>query len=174
MALFRFEGKAPLIGRDTYVSESAQVIGEVIIGDNCYIGHGAIIRGDYGRIEIGSGTAVEEGVVIHVRPEGLCSIGEKATIGHGAVLHNRRIGDYAVVGLGAVVGFDAEVGDWAIIGEGGVVRGGQVIPPGSIAVGVPVRVVGEVTKAQKEFWLRVKGIYVELARRYLVGLERIA
>ncbi len=73
--LFEFDGNKPCIGRGAYVSETAQVIGDVVIGDNCYVGHGAILRGDYGRIEIGSGTAVEEGVIIHAPPGGLNRIG---------------------------------------------------------------------------------------------------
>ena len=67
--LLTFEGRTPVVGTHSYVSETAQVIGDVVIGDSCYIGHGAIIRGDYGRVVIGDKTAVEEGVVIHAPPE---------------------------------------------------------------------------------------------------------
>ncbi len=101
--LYTFEGKKPSVGKETYVSELAQVIGNVDIGDNCYIGHGAILRGDYGRIEIGSGTAVEEGVIIHAPPDHFNRIGKRVTIGHGAILHGDLIGDGAVIGAGAVV-----------------------------------------------------------------------
>ncbi len=83
--LYSFRNKAPTIGNDSYVSEHALVIGDVKIGDNCYIGHGAIIRGDYGSIEIGSGTAIEDGVIVHAPPDEVCRIGNKVTIGHGCV-----------------------------------------------------------------------------------------
>jgi carbonic anhydrase/acetyltransferase-like protein (isoleucine patch superfamily) len=83
--LYRFDGKEPTEGRDSYVSDLERLIGNVIIGSNCYIGHGAILRGDYGRIEIGDGTAVEEGVIIHAPPGDMNRIGTKVTIGHGAV-----------------------------------------------------------------------------------------
>jgi len=101
--LYRFRDREPKFGKDTYVSEHALLIGDVRIGDECYIGHGAILRGDYGAIEIGSGTAVEEGVVMHAPPGEVCRVGEKLTIGHGAVIHSKSIGDYAVIGMGAVL-----------------------------------------------------------------------
>lgn len=89
-----FRNREPQIGEDTYVSEYAILIGDVRVGDNCYIGHGAILRGDYGSIEIGSGTAVEEGVIIHAPPDETCSIGNKVTIGHGAIIHSSRRPEY--------------------------------------------------------------------------------
>ena len=75
--LYKFDGKQPIIEADTYVSELASVIGDVVIGHNCYIGHGVILRGDYGRIEIGDGTAVEEGVIVHAPPGDTNQIGNK-------------------------------------------------------------------------------------------------
>ena len=99
MSLYRYEGKEPRIGENCYVSDSARVIGAVTIGDGCYIGHGAINRGDYGVIKIGKGTAVEEGVVIHARFEKTAVIGDHVTLGHAAVMHGERLEDYAVVGM---------------------------------------------------------------------------
>ena len=66
--IYKFDGKQPVVGKNSYISDISRVIGDVVIGDNCYIGHGAILRGDYGKIEIGNGTAVEEGAVIHAPP----------------------------------------------------------------------------------------------------------
>ena len=83
---FEYNGRSPQAGQGTYVSETAQVIGDVVIGDNCYIGHGAILRGDYGSIIIGSGTAVEEGVVVHAPPDKYCRIGKS--------VHDRPWGDH--------------------------------------------------------------------------------
>ena len=94
---YRFREMEPQYGKDTYVSELALLIGDVRIGDNCYIGHGAILRGDYGTIEIGSGTAVEEGVIIHAPPNEVCRIGNRVTLGHGAIIHSRYIGENAVI-----------------------------------------------------------------------------
>ena len=95
--LYKFDGKQPTVGNDTYVSDIATVIGDVVIGSNCYIGHGAILRADYGRIEIGDGTAIEEGVVVHAPPGDTNRIGRRVTIGHGAVVHGKQIGHQAVI-----------------------------------------------------------------------------
>ena len=101
--LYEFDGRQPVVGETSYVSDTARVIGDVLIGDHCYIGHGAILRGDYGRIEIGNGTAVEEGAIVHAPPADLNRIGQKVTIGHGAVVHGKHVGDCAVIGMGAIL-----------------------------------------------------------------------
>lgn len=165
--LYRFDGKQPVVGRGTYVSDLAMVIGDVIIGDYCYIGHGAILRGDYGRIEIGNGTAVEEGVVVHAPPNETNQIGERVTIGHGAVLHGRSIGDLAVIGMGAVVSVWSEIGERTIIAEGSVVKLRQVVPAGVIAAGNPAQVVRAVAPSDEEGWMWGKQLYIDLARKYL-------
>src|SRR4030043_702527 len=119
--LYSFRNRKPRIGKETYISEHALVIGDVRIGDNCYIGHGAILRGDEGSIESGSGTAVEEGVLMHAPPDDDCRVGEKVTIGHGAIVHARSIGDFAAIGMGAVVSVYSEIGGETIIAEGSIV-----------------------------------------------------
>ena len=165
--LYRFDGKQPVIGKETYVSETATVIGDVVIGDNCYVGHGAIIRGDYGRIEIGDGTAVEEGVIIHCPPKEVHSIGKSVTIGHGAVVHSKRISDYAVIGLNASVSIWSEVGEWAIVAEGAVVKMKQVVPAMTVVAGNPARAVRKVSAEDQKMWNLGKLVYVELAKKYL-------
>jgi carbonic anhydrase/acetyltransferase-like protein (isoleucine patch superfamily) len=165
--LYKFDGKQPVIGKETYVSETATVIGDVVIGDNCYIGHGAIVRGDYGRIEIGDGTAVEEGVIIHCPPNEVHVIGKSVTIGHGAMVHGKLIDDHAVIGLGASVSIWSEVGEWAIVAEGAVVRMKQVIPPGTVAAGNPARAVRKVSAEDRKLWNLGKLVYVDLAKKYL-------
>ena len=109
--LYRFGGKQPTVGKDSYVSDLATVIGDVVIGVNCYIGHGAILRGDYGRIEIGDYTAVEEGAIIHAPPGDTNRIGTRVTIGHGAVIHGKYIGNQAVIGMGSILSIWSEIGE---------------------------------------------------------------
>ncbi len=165
--LYSFDGRQPVIGKETYVSESAEVIGDVVIGDQCYIGHGVILRGDYGRIEIGNGTAVEEGVIIHAPPDSTCRIGEKVTIGHGAIVHGKEIGALAVIGMGAVLSIRSGIGDWTIVAEGSIVKMNQVIPPQVVAAGNPARVIRHVRDKDKEFWLYGKQLYKDLAKKYI-------
>jgi len=172
--LYRFDGREPKIGKESYVSETATVIGDVVIGDNCYIGHGAILRGDYNRIEIGDGTAVEEGVIIHSPPLETNRIGVMVTIGHGAVLHGRSIEDYAVIGMGAILSIRSKIGERAIIAEGAVVKMYQSVPHRVVAVGNPARIVRNISKKDKVFWDWTKQLYINLAKKYLKeGMEPI-
>ncbi len=172
--LFKFDGKTPQIGNESYVSETAQVIGNVVIGDDCYIGHGAILRGDYGRIEIGNGTAVEEGVIIHSPPDHTSKIGKKVTFGHGAIIHSAFIGDLAVIGMGAILSILSEVGENSIIAEGGVVKMKQKIPENVVAAGNPVKIVRDISKKDIDTWGWGKQLYIDLAKKYLnIGMERI-
>ncbi len=172
--LYRFDEKQPVVGKNSYVSDIARVIGDVVIGENCYIGHGAILRGDYGRIEIGDGTAVEEGAIVHAPPDDLNGIGKKVTIGHGAVVHGRHIADQAVIGMGAIVSAWAEIGEWAIVAEGSVVIRKQVIPPKVVAAGNPSKIVRELSEKDQEVWNWIKQMYIDLAIKYLdVGIEPI-
>ncbi|MGM0419209.1 MAG: gamma carbonic anhydrase family protein [Thermodesulfobacteriota bacterium] len=167
--LYEFRGIRPETGENTYVSETAVVIGDVTIGDNCYIGHGAILRGDYGKIVIGDGTAVEEGVIIHSPPEQTNNIGKKVTLGHGAILHGKTIGDYAVVGMGAVLSILSEVGQRAIIAEGSVVKMRQIVPEKQIFAGNPAVFVRELQKKDIEMWDYGKQLYIDLAKEYLAN-----
>lgn len=166
-----FEGKTPEIGPGSYVHPSADVFGNVKIGAGCWIGPGARIRGDYGRIEIGDYTAVEDNCVIHARPGEQTTIGERVTLGHGCIVHNATIRDWAIIGMGAIVSDWAQVGEWAVIGEGTVVRQHQEIPRDRIAVGTPARLLNKaVTDDFKAQWTAFKQVYVDLARRYPAGL----
>jgi carbonic anhydrase/acetyltransferase-like protein (isoleucine patch superfamily) len=165
--LYHFDGKTPTVGRGSYVSDLARVIGDVEIGENCYIGHGAIIRGDYGRIVIGDGTAVEEGVIIHCPPGGLHLIGKMVTLGHGAILHGNIIGDYSVVGMGAILSIFSETGVWTIVGEGSVVRANQKIESKMVAAGNPAKPIREVNEKDQELWNFGKQVYIDLAKKYL-------
>jgi carbonic anhydrase/acetyltransferase-like protein (isoleucine patch superfamily) len=172
--LYRFDGKQPMVGEGTYVSDIARVISDVVIGSNCYVGHGAILRGDYGRIEIGDGTAVEEGAIVHAPPGETNRIGQRVTIGHGAVVHGRFIGDRAVIGMGAILSIWSEIGEGAIVAEGSVVKLKQTIPSSVVAAGNPAQIVREVSAKDAEFWSWGKQLYVDLAKKYLdEGMEPV-
>jgi carbonic anhydrase/acetyltransferase-like protein (isoleucine patch superfamily) len=174
MTLYEFEERKPRVGGSSFVCDSADVIGNVEIGEGCFIGPGARLRGDYGRIRVGSNSSLEDNCVVHARPDEECVIGEFVTIGHNATIHNCRIRDYAIVGMSATVSDYAQVGEWAVVGEGAVVANKQQIPPAKIAVGVPARVIGDVSEGFKEQWMNFKEIYVALAKdRYPRGLKTI-
>jgi carbonic anhydrase/acetyltransferase-like protein (isoleucine patch superfamily) len=172
--LYAFDGRKPQIAKGAYISDQAIVIGDVRIGAGCYVGPGAILRGDYGRIEIGSGTAVEENVTVHAPPARVCRIGKKVTLGHGAIIHARSIGDWSVVGMGAVLSLRAEVAERTIIAEGAVVKMNQKVPSGVVAAGNPAKVIRRVTPKDEQRWKKGKQIYIDLARKCLkIGLQPI-
>lgn len=167
-----FEGRAPLLGDGTYIHPSADVFGDVTLGAGCWVGPGARIRGDYGRILIGDHTAVEDNVVVHARPGEQTIIGNWVTLGHGCIVHNATIDDWAVIGMGAIVSDWSHVGVWAVVGEGSVVRQRQEVPAEHIAVGAPARLLEkQVNDEYRQQWKGFKELYVDLARRYPAGLR---
>jgi len=169
MPIYAFEGRCPELEPSAYIAPSATVIGRVTLGARCYVGPGAILRGDYGSIVLGDETAVEEGVIIHARPEDWTRIEHRVTLGHGATVHNATIREGATIGMRATVSDFAEVGAGALVGEMTLVKNGQQIPPHKVAVGVPARVVGEVGEKHRAMTHWAKDLYVDLARRYAGG-----
>jgi phenylacetic acid degradation protein len=162
-----FNGRIPRIGEGSYVHPSADVFGDVTIGQGCWIGPGARLRGDYGTIVVGDYSSIEDNCVIHARPGENTYIGDWVTIGHGCVIHTATVRDYAVVGMGSIVSDWAVVGVWGVVGEGAVVKQSQEVPDGRIAVGVPARILEKpVLEEYKAQWSEFKKVYVDLARRY--------
>ncbi|MFO7618683.1 MAG: gamma carbonic anhydrase family protein [Thermoplasmata archaeon] len=174
MTIYEFEGKKPKISGSSFVYPEATIIGDVAIGEGCYVGPGAIIRGDYGTITIGDRTAIEENCTLHARPGEILKIGNDVTIGHAAIIHNCTLEDFCVIGMGAIVSDYAKIGVWAVVGEGAVVKNKSVIEPGQIVVGIPAKPVAQVSDEYKKQWTHFKGIYVELATKRLgKGLRKI-
>ena len=173
MPLYSFDGRAPDVGRDCFVAETAQLVGGVRLGDRCYVGFGAILRGDYGEIHVGNETAIEEGCICHAKPSGLLRIGNRVTLGHGAIVHGSEIEDEAVIGMGAVIAFDVVVGKGAVVAEGAVVTAGTVVPPRTLVAGVPARVIKDIDEGKRAHFNEVKQVYIDLAKTYATRLKRI-
>jgi len=173
MAVYRYGKHEPVIGGRCFISDSARVIGNVILEESCYVGHGAIIRADHGTIHIGRGSAIEENVVIHVRSGQTYVLEEQVTLGHGAIIHGDLIKAFAVIGMGAVVGRETVVGKWAVVAEGAVVPRGEIVEDETIVAGVPAKVKGHVTSKHKEYWVWAKQVYQDFARDYEKDLVRL-
>lgn len=173
MAIYEFEGRVPDISDSSYVHESATVIGDVEIGEECFIAPGARIKGDYGTIKIGDKSNVQENCVIHARPDEETKIGDWVSIGHAAIIHGATVNDYAVIGMGSVVSDDAEIGRWGVVGEGAVVKNGQEIPEDSVAVGIPAKIIKKIGEEYKEKWMKMKENYSSFSHRYKNNLKRI-
>jgi phenylacetic acid degradation protein len=142
---YEFEGFRPVAHPSAFVHPQAAVTGDVIIGRDVYIGPGAAIRADWGSIIIGDGCNVQECCVIHAFPGVTVVLEESAHIGHGAIIHGARIGRNALVGMNAVVMDNAVVGAESIVGALTFVPGEMEIPPRSVAVGNPARIVKAVS-----------------------------
>lgn len=171
MALYTFEEKTPKVSDDSYVHPQATIIGSVSIGSKCYIGPGAVLRGDFGEIEIGDGTSIQENCVVHADKKVVIS--HDIIIGHGAIIHDVVLKPRVVVGMGAIVmnGVVAEEG--SIIGAGAVVKEHFKIPKGKIAVGNPARIVKAIDEEGKKKVLEGLKLYQELPERYRKGLRLI-
>jgi carbonic anhydrase/acetyltransferase-like protein (isoleucine patch superfamily) len=173
LGIYRFEDRVPRIGQGTFVFETATVVGDVTLGDDVYVGPGAVVRGDYGKIIIGDRVSIEENVVIHARPGEQTIIGNDVTLGHGCVIHNCTIEDLAVIGMGSVVSDYAHVGRWGVVAEGAVVRTKSTVEPETVVAGVPAKPIKKIDDNFKKIWLGFKANYPDLARRYPEGLERL-
>jgi carbonic anhydrase/acetyltransferase-like protein (isoleucine patch superfamily) len=173
MAVYKYGSYEPIIGKDCYISDSARVIGQVILEENCYVGHGAIIRADHGLISIGQGSAIEENVVIHVRVDRKCILREQVTLGHGAIIHGDLIKAFAVIGMGAIVGRDTTVGRWSVVAEGAVVPTGEIVEDETIVAGIPSKVIGKVNEKHKEYWRWAKQVYIDFALNYEKNLVKL-
>jgi carbonic anhydrase/acetyltransferase-like protein (isoleucine patch superfamily) len=157
------------IHESAFIHHDAVVLGNVTIGRRASVWPAAVVRGDVDRIEIGDDSNVQDGVVIHCDVGVPCIIGNRVTIGHRAVVHGALVEDDCLIGIGAIVLNKAVVGRGSLIGSGAVVTEGTVIPPGSLVLGVPAKVVRQLTEAQRARVADGHRSYVELARRHLAG-----
>lgn len=135
-----FEGNVPEVNDGCRIDETAVVVGRVRLGRNVSVWPTAVIRGDTDPIQVGDGTNIQDGAVLHADAGAPCTVGSGVTIGHRAIVHGCTVGDDCLVGMGAIVMNRVHVGEGSIVGAGAVVSEGTVIPPGSLVVGVPARV----------------------------------
>ena len=172
MALYTFEGKTPKISEDSYVHPQATIIGSVSIGKKCFIGPGAVLRGDLGEIEVGDGTNIQDNCVIHADRKVVIS--HNIIIGHGAIIHDVILKPGVVVGMGAVVMNGVVAEEDVIIGACSVVKEQFKISKGKIAVGNPARIITNLPEEGKQRILDGVKHYQELSERYKKGLKLIS
>lgn len=161
--IYAYDGVIPVIDPTAFVHPAAIVIGDVIVGPACYVGPGAVLRGDFGRIVLERGSNVQETCVVHSFPNLEVVVGEEGHIGHGAVLHGCRIGPNAMVGMNAVIMDEAVIGENTIVAAMAFVKAGAVIPANSLAVGAPARVVRDLTPDEIAWKRQGTAIYQRLA-----------
>src|ERR1035438_3028383 len=143
--IFEFKGIKPVIHKSAFIHRNATITGNVIIGKDVYIGPGAAIRGDWGKIIIEDGCNVQENCTIHMFPGVTVTLKKGAHIGHGAVIHGATIGKNVLVGINAVIMDNAVIGDNCIIGALTFIKEGTVIPDRKVVVGNPYKIIKDVS-----------------------------
>ncbi|MBA4393716.1 MAG: phenylacetic acid degradation protein PaaY [Desulfobacca sp.] len=166
MAIYRFENKSPLIHQSAYVHPQAAIIGDIEIGAHCFIGAGAVLRGDFGAIRIGPGSCVQDNSVLHVGFTRLLSIAENVIIAHGVILHDVIIKPYVLIGMGSILMAGVSCEDHVMIATGSVVRENFHIPSHSVVAGNPAKIVKPLSEEQKNRILEGVKTYQDLTRRY--------
>lgn len=160
MALIRkVRGKEPVIGENTFLAETAVVLGDVTVGRDCSIWYNAVLRGDVNRIVIGDRTNIQDGVVLHTiydkaKHPSQTIIGNDVSVGHNAIIHGARIGDNCLIGMGATLLDNAVVPSGCIIAANALVLSNAQLEPNSVYAGVPAKKVKEVTAEQREEIIR--------------------
>jgi phenylacetic acid degradation protein len=174
MATYMIDGLKPVIAAGAFVHPQAILIGDVLVGEGCYVGPCASLRGDFGRIVVGAGSNVQDGCVLHSFPGKETLLEEEAHIGHGAVLHGCIVRRRALIGIGAIVMDDAVVEEEAFVGAASFVRAGFVVPARKLVTGVPARVVRDLKPAELAWKAAGTREYQQLAARSLATLTECA
>ena len=168
-----YKGISPRLGARVYVDESAQVIGDVELGDHASVWMCAVIRGDVHSIRVGAYSNVQDNCVIHVfKEQHPTLIADHVTIGHSATIHGCRIDSYCLIGMGATIHNEAHVGAESIVAAGTLVPEGMVIPPRSLVMGTPAKFRRQITEEEREGLRRYAANYFEYKESYLAELKR--
>jgi gamma-carbonic anhydrase len=153
--LGRFLGKKPRLGRGVYLAKTAVVFGDVRIGDHSSAWYHVVLRGDINRIVVGHHTNIQDNAVLHVADEYPCVVGNFVTVGHSAIVHACKVGDEVLIGMGAVLLDGAVIGRQCLIGANALVTQGMKIPPGSLVLGAPAKIVRPLTPKERgalKYW----------------------
>ncbi len=150
-----------------FVADNAVLTGNLHIEKNANIWFGAVLRGDDAPISIGEGTNLQDATVIHAEPNDPVIVGKEVTVGHRAMIHCKKIGDRCLIGIGAILLGWAEIGEESLVAAGAVVLEKQIIPPRSLVVGIPGKVIRRLTEAEVSQFAKSAEGYIQKAKLYL-------
>ncbi|HUI18994.1 MAG TPA: phenylacetic acid degradation protein PaaY [Alphaproteobacteria bacterium] len=168
--VYAIDGVVPYVHPETYVHPTASLIGDVIVEAGCYIGPGASLRGDFGRLVMRRGSNLQDNCIVHGFPRTETVIEEEGHIGHGAVLHGCRVGRNALIGMSAVIMDGAVIGADAIVAALAFVKAGFEVPPGMLVAGIPARILRTLSDDDRRWKATATREYQELARRSLASM----
>jgi carbonic anhydrase/acetyltransferase-like protein (isoleucine patch superfamily) len=174
VSLVPFETVLPILGRDVYVADSADVIGDVVLSDGVSIWPRCVLRGDVNSIRVGARTNIQDGSIVHVTHDGphtpggmAAAVGEDVTIGHGCIVHACAIGDRCLIGMGSIVMDGAIIEDGVMLAAGSLASPGKQLRAGYLYRGRPARPVRALTAEEREMLVYSAAHYVRLKNRYL-------
>ena len=172
--IYQLDDMVPQVPASAWVADSAQVMGKVRLGDDASVWFGSVVRGDTDDIEIGRGSNIQDGSVLHADYGFPLRVGEDVTVGHMVMLHGCTVGDGSLIGIGAVILNGARIGKQCLVGARSLVTEGKEFPDGSMIMGSPARVVRALTAEEIEKIRWSARHYQENACRYRQGLARLA
>ncbi len=173
MATYELDGVAPSVPASAWIADSAQVMGDVKLGEDASVWFGVVVRGDTDVITIGAGTNIQDASVLHADRGMPLTIGANVTVGHQVMLHGCTIGDESLIGIGAIVLNGAKIGKNCLVGAGSLVTEGKEFPDGCMILGSPAKAVRQLSPEQIEGLRQSARHYVENARRFKSGLRKI-
>ena len=173
MAIYELDGVAPTLGNDVYIADSAQVIGDVVLGEGASVWFGAIARGDSEKITIGRGSNIQDGAVLHADADKPLVIGANVSVGHMVMLHGCTVGDGSLIAIGAIVLNDAKIGKNCIVGAHSLVTEGKEFPDGSMIMGSPAKLVRMLAPEQIAGLSGIAAHYMANGKRFRAGLKKI-
>ena len=150
-----FLRKKPTLGKNVYIAKGAMVLGDVTLGDNASVWYNAVVRGDINKIVVGEGSNIQDNAVLHLADDFPCILGKFVTVGHSAIVHACTIGDECLIGMGATILDGAEIGEQCLIGAKALVTQGMKIPPGSLVLGSPAKIIKTLTPEERaglKYW----------------------
>lgn len=171
--VYAIDGVTPVVHPTAFVHPTAVLIGDVIIGPRCYVGPGACLRGDFGRLIMEEGSNLQDTCVVHGFPGSDTVIEVDGHIGHGAVIHGARVGRNALIGMNAVVMDGAVIGASSIVAAMSFVKTGMQVPPRSMVMGMPAKVVRSLSDEEIQWKSKGTAEYQQLAVRCLAGMQEV-
>jgi phenylacetic acid degradation protein len=163
--IYAIEDYIPVVDPTAFVHPTATLIGDAVVGPHCYVGPGASMRGDFGRVTLSKGANLQDNCVMHAFPGNESIVEEDGHVGHSAVLHGCRVGRNALIGMSAVIMDGAVIGEESFIAAMSFVKAGFVVPPRTLAAGVPAKIVRELTQQEIDWKGGGTRGYQELAQR---------
>lgn len=170
---YEFDGERPNVAVSAYIAPNVVLIGRVTIEDEASIWFSSVLRGDINEIRIGKGTNIQDSCLLHVTNHHAMVVGDRVTVGHGAILHGARIESDCLIGMGSIILDGALVGAHSVVAAGSIVAPGTQIPPGSLVMGIPGKVVRTVTDRDREMIERGWQNYVGYRETYIRTLKEI-